>query len=927
MEPIFDNELSALIAAYGGVREARPSPRRCRRIAKLVADLLALSGLESIPRSADVPVLALRHDGATVLIVTVWTGQAMTHDELNTVVATLRDPFGPDTVIVLSMSGFSGGHSAAAARIPARLVLWDRTHLEAALCGLVTMHNLLELTLRSALLQGVARPTLAALLTLPDRGGLARMRTPDLAPPLWPLFQEPYTGVPAELVLVGEDGWEPSTGIAALDEHRLLVTTVAGVVELNAARGTTSWLTRLPGCVNDTVAQSDGSVLVVCHQAVVRVTDGSLIAVAGGFTGDVHLIAGPDGDTWVLSGIAHTYGSPGSLALTRIGDHVGQQQRYDIHFPANVHTAGWLADRRFFLAAAGHCAVIDLDRRARVTQEDWIDSPHAYRAHLVVAGPHRAVTASGSPTGVGVALTNTDLTTRENQHLADVTVNAVRGLCATPAGTGYLWGDVYAGRHGSHDPWPVLVRLPNLFRSGTIPANAATGKSSASMDKEPDMSSDPYDAVRRAARGDRKAYALDPKPIDDGGQAVVFGARHKATGVRVAFKRRSSDAEDAVARMKREVDIAHALGDKPHVMPVLDHGPGYEWFVMPLADTSAADCRQALSTAEALRELVTAICEGLRPAHQLGWIHRDLKPANLLRWDGVWAVADWGLGRRPRGQTTNPHRTRVGMLLGTEGFAAPELATDAHQAGPAADIYSIGQIIGWAMCGTWPQANIALLPASGPWRHIAKQATQHDPSRRPATVDAFLDLIRMELDHDHPDGSDPAQHLLVAAGQGDDNAASELFSLAVRQDHDLAFYSDVMARLSVHAIRRGAASDPARTTEIVRALHQHLNESSQLNYADAARIITFLHHIQVWAAGSRQLDLLQDTAETLLAWDERWNQWTPQKQIRTWMATLTGEAAGVIAGALRREPGAARHFEEILEHRGVDERIRRAVRP
>jgi serine/threonine protein kinase len=60
-------------------------------------------------------------------------------------------------------------------------------------------------------------------------------------------------------------------------------------------------------------------------------------------------------------------------------------------------------------------------------------------------------------------------------------------------------------------------------------------------------------------------------------------------------------------------------------------------------------------------------------------------------------VADWGLTRRPRGQPTNPGRTRAGTMFGTEGFADPELSADAHNAGPEADIYSIGQIIGWAL--------------------------------------------------------------------------------------------------------------------------------------------------------------------------------------------------------------------------------------
>src|SRR6266851_3944154 len=100
-----------------------------------------------------------------------------------------------------------------------------------------------------------------------------------------------------------------------------------------------------------------------------------------------------------------------------------------------------------------------------------------------------------------------------------------------------------------------------------------------------------------------------------------------------------------------------------------------------------------------------SVCEGLRRPHVEGWIHRDIKPGNLLLLDGRWVVGDWGQGRRPRGETSDPRRTRTGTGFGTEGFAAPELSDDAHEVTPATDIYSLGQLVGALLTGSSPHWN------------------------------------------------------------------------------------------------------------------------------------------------------------------------------------------------------------------------------
>lgn len=433
--------------------------------------------------------------------------------------------------------------------------------------------------------------------------------------------------------------------------------------------------------------------------------------------------------------------------------------------------------------------------------------------------------------------------------------------------------------------------------------------------------------VRLAARGSRRDFALDPKPIAKGGQATVFGAVHKPTGVRVAFKRLDSRSEDACARMRREVEAARLFGSHPHVLPVLDWSGSYDWFVMPMADGTARALATEFSEPAVLRALVTAMCRALREPHRQGWVHRDLKPDNILRFAGRWVVADWGLGRRPRSQTTDPRRTQVGGQFGTEGFAAPELAVDAHAAGPPADIYSIGQIIGWALTGAWPQPNLPLLPPSGPWRTIVRAATLYDPDRRIGTVDELLAMVAAEFDVPAESAAQGRQ-LLAAVRAGNQVALVELFRLAVRSDPDHDFFRDILVALDRDQLRAASSADPQAVGEVVRAIHfLYPSESTAWEPDDYGRAITWLLAIAEDAESLAQWDLLDDTSDAILHLDAN-DRASPDvhRKVVTWLTSRAGDAASVIAAVLRRST-LRPHLTGLADGGDLDHRIRLALRP
>ncbi|PBC92813.1 protein kinase-like protein [Streptomyces sp. Ag82_O1-15] len=179
-----------------------------------------------------------------------------------------------------------------------------------------------------------------------------------------------------------------------------------------------------------------------------------------------------------------------------------------------------------------------------------------------------------------------------------------------------------------------------------------------------------------------------------GGQADVFKVTHKPSGQVVALKklRDRHPLPRQVARMGREFELGRRLHGNPHAMTVLDFDPKNTWFVMPFAEATAEQCRERFTDIPTLHSLLAALCSVLAVAHREGWVHRDIKPANVLLLNGRWVLADWGIVKRPTGRTTDAQRTRVGVFLGSDGFAAPELDNDAHAVGPTADIYSLGQL-------------------------------------------------------------------------------------------------------------------------------------------------------------------------------------------------------------------------------------------
>ncbi|MFF0943453.1 protein kinase [Kocuria sp. CPCC 205300] len=283
-------------------------------------------------------------------------------------------------------------------------------------------------------------------------------------------------------------------------------------------------------------------------------------------------------------------------------------------------------------------------------------------------------------------------------------------------------------------------------------------------------------------------YELGPR-IARGGTATVYRAVDTRLERTVAVKLMHPHlAEDPAAaeRFVREARAAARLSH-PHVVSVLDQGhapDGVPYLVMEHVEGSTLRDllrrRGALTPREAL-EVMEAAVDGLAAAHRAGLVHRDVKPENvLIAAGGRVTVADFGLTR-----AVDQH-TASGSVLGTVGYASPELVTG-RRVDTRADVYSAGIVLFELLCGRRPFEGTPLavarahaeggipdlrslepgVPAA--LARLVARATARDPEHRPADAGDLLGRLRAvraqlrpeELDrapvHRPPRGGAPVQ--------------------------------------------------------------------------------------------------------------------------------------------------------------------------
>jgi serine/threonine-protein kinase len=257
-----------------------------------------------------------------------------------------------------------------------------------------------------------------------------------------------------------------------------------------------------------------------------------------------------------------------------------------------------------------------------------------------------------------------------------------------------------------------------------------------------------------------------------GGMAAVYAATHR-NGKRVAVKMLHGELghqEEVQRRFLQEGYAANAI-QHDGAVSVLDDDvapDGSPFIVMELLEGETLEKwleragqlppREVLAVADQLLDVLAA-------AHGKNVVHRDIKPENLfLTKNGLLKVLDFGIARVFEARAASTTSTRMGTVMGTPAFMAPEQARARwDEVDGRTDLWAVGATLFTLLSGrhvhvaesgneqlilsaTTPPVSIATLVELPPGvAEIVDRALAFEREKRWPTAQAMQDAVRAAL--------------------------------------------------------------------------------------------------------------------------------------------------------------------------------------
>jgi serine/threonine protein kinase len=249
-----------------------------------------------------------------------------------------------------------------------------------------------------------------------------------------------------------------------------------------------------------------------------------------------------------------------------------------------------------------------------------------------------------------------------------------------------------------------------------------------------------------------------------GGMGQVFRAQHVMMGRTVAIKvlPRAKSTSESEAAFQREIRMLARL-DHDNLVRALDAGHDGKVYYLVTELVPGLDLRRQVRKHGKLDEIrsasvISQAAVGLAYAHAQGLVHRDVKPANLLVTpDGHVKLLDLGLA----GSEIEGESARLGRVVGTMDYMAPEQIRTPDTVGPSADIYALGCTLYFILTGEVPfpggtrqeKAQRHLREQPRPIRQlepgvsegfcrVVESMMQKNAGERPASAEAVVERLR-----------------------------------------------------------------------------------------------------------------------------------------------------------------------------------------